>query len=80
MEVIFHGGLLPWRSSSMEVVFHLIKMCKIVLSSSRVDLQCLQAGVAKFQLFGSSYMEGHLTWRSTSLFSNVSKLFWALLG
>ena len=30
MEVVFHGGRLPWRSSSMEVVFLLSKIFQIV--------------------------------------------------
>ena len=41
-------GHLPFRSSSIEVVFLLFKIFKIILSSTRVDLQMLESKFCSF--------------------------------
>ena len=48
LKVVSPGGCIPRRSSSLEVVFHIFKMFKIILRCSGVDLQILQS---KFSWF-----------------------------
>ena len=46
--VFSYVGPLPFRSSSIEVVFHLFQFSKLVLSSTRVDLQMLESKFCSF--------------------------------
>ena len=77
VEVIFHRGFLPWRWSSLKVIFLLLKIFKIILSSPRVDRKMLENKFSSFSVI-FSYV-GHLPFRSSSIFSKFPNLFWALL-
>ena len=80
-----YWGHLSVMSSSIEVVFQIFKFFKIVLGSIGLVLQMLQSMFCWFPAIKSSSSEvvfqwGRIPWRSSSRFSKILKLFWALLN